>query len=89
MKTTMNLPDALMEAVKNRAAAEKRTQTSVIEEAIRRLLLESDLPPYRPMPVYGTPGTNPLLVPLEDKQALYDLLDEGDSMQAARDQGAA
>lgn len=81
MKTTMNLPDALLEAVKQRAKAESRTQTSVIEDAIRRLLSETPPGVYRPMPVYGTPDVNPFLISLEDKQALYELLDETDAVE--------
>jgi len=72
MKTTMNLPDALMEAVKARALSEGRTQTSVVEQAIRMLLTaEPALPTPRAMPTYGNPTGNALKVILEDKEALY------------------
>ena len=79
MKTTLNLPDALFEAVKRRAADEGRTQTSVIEEAIRRLLSEVPPPVHRPMPTYGEAGRNSLLVDLEDKDALNSVLDDDEA----------
>lgn len=75
MKTTLNLPDALLEAVKRRADDEHRTQTSVIEEAIRRLLSEQPPKTHRPMPTFGEPGGNALLIDLEDKEALHGVLD--------------
>lgn len=75
MKTTLNLPDALLEAVKRRAGDEGRTQTSVIEEAIRRLLSDSPPQRHRPMPTFGQPGANSLLIDLEDREALHEALD--------------
>ena len=76
MKTTLNLPDALLEAVKRRATEEGRTQTSLIEEAIRLLLREGPPPVHRPMPTFGESGRNALLVNLEDKDALNTVLDD-------------
>lgn len=77
MRTTMNLPDGLMEQVKARAAASGRTATSVVEEALRLLLEQQDTrPARRPMPTYGTPGTNGMLIDILDKDALWDALDE-------------
>ncbi len=35
MKTTLNLPDALMAELKCRARAENRTVTSIVEESLR------------------------------------------------------
>lgn len=84
MKTTMNLPDALLEAVKQRASAERRTQTSVVEEAIRRMLSEEPPPrPGRAMPTFGAAGSRGLLVDIDDRDALNDALDEGAEQQAA------
>ncbi|MGI8394584.1 CopG family transcriptional regulator [Leucobacter sp. W1038] len=76
MKTTLNLPDALLEAVKRRAADEGRTQSSVIEVAIRLLLSEGPPPAHRPMPTYGEAGRNSLLVDLEDEDAPNSVLDD-------------
>ncbi len=41
MRTTLNLNDDLVRQAKKRAAAEDRTLTSVIEDALRRLLASS------------------------------------------------
>jgi hypothetical protein len=75
MKTTLNLPDALLDAVKQRAFEEGRTQTSVIEEAIRQLLSAERPETPHPMPTFGNPGENALRVALEDKDALYTALE--------------
>lgn len=75
MKTTMNLPDALLEAVKRRASDEGRTQTSVVEEAIRRLLQDGESVQHRRMPTFGESGQNALRVDLEDREALYAALE--------------
>lgn len=72
----MNLPDGLMEQVKARASASGRTATSVVEEALRLLLAQHAAPPpRRPMPTYGTPGTNGALVDLSDNVAVRDAMD--------------
>lgn len=77
MKTTMNLPDALFIAVKQRANAEHRSVTSVVEEALRSLLAE------RPsaaksihLPSWGAGSSDGYLVDLEDRDALWAALDE-------------
>ncbi|MBA3339190.1 MAG: type II toxin-antitoxin system VapB family antitoxin [Geodermatophilaceae bacterium] len=41
MRTTLNLNEELVRRAKQRAAAEDRTLTSVIEDALRRLLANS------------------------------------------------
>ena len=84
MKTTMNLPDGLMAEVKRRAASEGRTQTSVIEEALLRFLRETTPAPQKPMPVFGNPDVNALLIDLEDKEALYAAFDEGEASREPR-----
>lgn len=76
MRTTLNLPDSLAEAVKARAAAQGRTFTSVVEEALRAAL-ESDDPGDRPpvtLPVSGRPGGR-ILVDLSDRDAVGAVLD--------------
>lgn len=71
----MNLPDGLMEQVKARAVASGRTATSVVEEALRLLLVQADEErPRRPMPTYGTPGGR-VLVDLSDNEAVRDAMD--------------
>lgn len=75
MRTTLNLPDALAEAVKAKAAAEGRTFTSLVEEALRSVLARSDDPgPERALPAYGDPHGRFLVDP-SDRNALWDALD--------------
>ena len=76
VRTTINLPDALVEAAKAKAAAEGRTFTSVVEEGLRATLA---LPAPRDEPValpaYGDPAGRFLVDP-SDRDALWELLDE-------------
>ncbi len=75
MRTTINLPDALAEAAKRRAAEEGRTFTSVIEEGVRTML-ETRREPCRPpeLPAFGDP-TERFLVDPADRVALWETLD--------------
>jgi hypothetical protein len=77
MRTTLNLPDALVEAAKAKAAAEGRTLTSVVEEGLRAVL---ELPTPRAeaidLPAFGDPDGR-FLVDLDDRDALWAALDEG------------
>ena len=79
MRTTINLPDALAERAKQRAASEGRTFTSLVEEGLTTVL---DRPvevadPLPPLPTSGHP-MGPLLVDITDKDALWDLFDKKD-----------
>ena len=75
MRTTLNLPDALVEAAKRRAHDEGRTLTSLVEEGLRTVLREhADDVPFEPLPTYGRPGGR-VLVDLEDRDALWAALD--------------
>lgn len=75
MRTTINLPDALVEAAKAKAVAEGRTFTSVVEEGLRATLA---LPAPRDEPVslpaYGDPDGRFLVDPA-DRDAVWDVLD--------------
>ena len=74
MRTTINLPDALAEAAKAKAAAEGRTFTSVVEEGLRTILaVEPTVTPVT-LPAYGT-GGGEVLVDLADREALWTALD--------------
>ncbi len=78
MRTTINLPDALGEAAKRRAAEEGRTFTNLVEEGLRTVLaapLRTDEPPE--LPVYGDPSGR-FLVDLSDRSALWEALAAGD-----------
>ncbi len=75
MRTTINLPDALAEAAKRRAAEEGRTFTSVVEEGLRTVL-ETPSEHYSPreLPAYGEPSGRFLVDPA-DRAALWEALD--------------
>ncbi len=74
MRTTINLPNALAEAAKSKAAAEGRTFTSVVEEGLRAVL-EAAPPRERvALPAYGRPEGQ-VLVDLLDREALWAQLD--------------
>jgi plasmid stability protein len=69
----MNLPESLLEAARERAAAEGRSVTSLMEKALRRLLEEQ---PTRTAPAkLPTWKGGRLLIDLEDKDALWEILD--------------
>jgi hypothetical protein len=78
MRTTILLPDELYDRVRLTAAAERRTVTSVIEEALRSALADRErvtaTPPYRVDPISG--GTVRPGVDLDDSAALADLMDD-------------
>lgn len=75
MRTTINLPDSLGDALRARAAAEGRTITSLIEEGLRAVL-QDPMPtlPASPLPSYGNPNDG-FLVDLGDREALWAVLD--------------
>jgi hypothetical protein len=76
MRTTINLPDGLVEAAKARAAAEGRTFTSLVEEGLRGVVLHTEAPRRtEPLPSYGTPGAG-FLVDLGDREAVWAALDD-------------
>lgn len=80
MRTTLNLNDDLVKRAKQRAVTEHRTLTSVIEDALRRLLAAESPPPQEPyrVPVEkGPQGVRPG-IDLDDPRAIRDLLDAED-----------
>jgi hypothetical protein len=80
MRTTLHINDELMRAAKKAAAESGRTLTSVIEDALRRALANSDRPakpsPSK-LPVFHMGGTLPG-VDLDNTAALIELMEEGD-----------
>lgn len=74
VRTTLNLPDALVEAAKRRAAEEGRTLTSLVEQGLRTALAEARPQRRVELPAYGT-GNGKVLVDLDDRDALADALD--------------
>lgn len=76
MRATINLPDSLAEAAKERARAEGRTFTSLVEEGLRSVLARNERPPahVEPLPAYGDPQGR-FLVDITDRDALWAALD--------------
>ncbi len=77
MRTTLNLSDALAAEAKARAAAEGRTFTSFIEEALREHLAKRrPAATVEPLPTFGDPRTSRFLVDIDDRDALWEALEE-------------
>ncbi|HEY5858422.1 MAG TPA: type II toxin-antitoxin system VapB family antitoxin [Aldersonia sp.] len=76
MRTSMNLPDALLEQAREHANATGRTVTSLVEEALRKLLAEHNVPtsPRRTLTTDGLPQGR-LLLDITDRDALWNELD--------------
>lgn len=73
----MHLPDALLEQARARAAEEGRTVTSLVEEALRKLLadgLATRPAERRKLTTDGFPDGK-LLIDITDKDALWAELD--------------
>lgn len=78
MRTSMNLPDSLLEATRSRAASEGRTVTSLVEEALRDLLDRSPKgSPRTVLPTDGQPEGR-FLIDVDDQDAVAAALDTGD-----------
>lgn len=75
----MNLPDALMDEVRERAKAEHRTVTSLMIEALHDLLAKEQTPTAQrySFPTDGYPNGR-LLVDIDDKDAVQQIFDEED-----------
>lgn len=74
MKTTLNLDDDLYRQVKVEAARRGNTITSVVEEALRQLLIAQGISEPRVLPVSSRSGGLRPGVDLEDSAQLYALL---------------
>ena len=77
MRTTLDLDDELMRAVKRRAAETRRTLTSIVETALRELLRRENEPTgtfsldWTPVRGGVQPG-----VDVTDRDALFRRMDE-------------
>ncbi len=76
MRTTLDIEDQLLRLARRKAAAEGRTLTAVIEEALHALLRRPARParPFRLRWVTRR-GTQLPAVDVADRQALYERLD--------------
>ena len=68
MRTTIRLPDDLLDAAKQRALDTGRTLTRVIEDALRAELAVA-------LPAYGSGGLRPG-VDLDDSASLLDAMED-------------
>ena len=75
MKTTLNIPDPLMQELREEAARRRTTMASLVEAGLRRILADrrradeaEDLPP---LPSWDSGG---FLVDITDREALDRLL---------------
>lgn len=75
VRTTINLPDALGDAARQRAREQGRTFTDLVEEGLRTVLAEPPAAPRKiELPSWGS-GKDGFLVDILDKDALWDALD--------------
>lgn len=76
MRTTVDVNDELLRAVKVYAAGERMTLKAAFERALRELLAGSAVPAANapPIPVFGGQGVQPG-VDLTDNAALRDIMD--------------
>ena len=74
MRTTLNIADDLYTAVKVEAARRGETVTSVVEEAMRRLLAERGTQPESSFPVSERSGGLRSGVDLDDPEQMYEIL---------------
>jgi hypothetical protein len=79
MRTTINLPDALVARAKRLAAESRTTLTAIIESSLRETLArrqKGTKAPAPKLPVYGRKGLQPG-IDLDDGAALLDVLGGG------------
>ena len=74
MKTTINLPDGLVEQAKQRAAERGCTFTTLVTEGLHLVLQPPITATRAPLPTWGEKGDR-TLVDIEDSAAVWDALD--------------
>lgn len=78
MRTTIRLPNDLMDAAKRRAVETDRTLTRVIEDALRAALAREEAGPTAGeavLPTFGSGGLRPG-VDLDDSASLLDAMED-------------
>ncbi|HET6682685.1 MAG TPA: ribbon-helix-helix domain-containing protein [Gaiella sp.] len=82
MRTTLRLDDALLAAVRRRAAETGRTMTAVIEDALRQALARRPPVEYEvetTLPVASAGGALQPGVDLDDSAALLESMESGNA----------
>jgi hypothetical protein len=73
MKTTLNIPDALMRQLKQEAARRRTTMSELVERALRELLAgtrpAAEAPP---LPSFGAGRAH---VDVSNREALYEVME--------------
>ena len=87
MRTTVNIDEHLLAEAKVRAARTHRSLGDVIDEALRQRFAAADHPTARrSLPTFGVPGER-VLVDLDDRDAVAELL--GDNIGATEPENDA
>lgn len=74
-KTTLNIDDKVMRALKQEAARQGRTMSEMVEAALR-LFLRPERPNAEKLPPIPTFRGGPYLVDIADRDALYDAMED-------------
>lgn len=73
MKTTLNIDDSVMRALKREAARQRRTMSEMVETALRLLLAsQKSRGNVTPLPRFRSGGA---LVDVSDRNALYEAME--------------
>jgi hypothetical protein len=79
MKTTLEIEAGVMRRLKARAATQGITLSEVVESALRAYLKELERPKeLPPLPTWNSGG---FLVDIDDRNALYDAMEEDDDVR--------
>ena len=85
MRTTLTIPDDLLQEAKERAARSRRTVSQVVEDAMREAFARrAEAPHPIELPVSRAGGGLRPGVSLDDRAGLQDLLDEGVPIEKLR-----
>ena len=77
MKTTLNLNDEVLRRTKDSAARDGVTMTKFVEDALRAKLAKPRRKPIFKLVLKTVKGSRPPNVDISDRNALYDVIDNG------------
>jgi hypothetical protein len=84
-RTTVRLPEDLLRRAKRRAAAERRTLTSLIEHGLRLALDEKRQPEKRVIPIVSSAKGGPLPgIDLDDMSTIQEMEDMDYAVRLSR-----